>query len=117
MKEGFILLLIFLCFLLMFSQTTKSFVRRHKEVILAISYTFMSLWFSFVLLRPNNFKIAFQYMKEKNVLYGLYMVIYIVIPAYFIYNAIKAYIDLYHKKNNKTKVKDIKEVKTNKKKK
>ena len=120
MKEGIIIFLVFLTFLLMFSNKTKDFVRRHKEVILAISYTFMSLWFSFILLRPNNFKIAFKYMKTKSAFYGIYMIIYIIIPAYFIYNAVKAYIDLYNKKKKKEEVKEIKEVKkekTNKKKK
>ena len=77
MKEIIIIILLFLTFLLMFSTKTREFVRTHKEEVLFCSYTFMALWFSFVLLRPNNFKIAFKYMQEKNVLYGLYMVILI----------------------------------------
>ena len=114
MKEGFILLLIFLTFLLMFSQKSRGFVRRHKEEVLSGAYTFMAIWFSFVLLRPNNFKIAIKYMKT-NILYGLYIIIYIAIPAYFIYTAIKSYKELYNKKKRKEENK-VKEIKKNHKK-
>jgi len=108
MKEGFILFLVFLTFLLMFSQKTRGFVKRHKEEVLAGAYTFMALWFSFILLRPGNFKIAFKYMQTKSILYGLYIIIYIAIPAYFIYVAIKSYKELYNKKKEKTTIKEIK---------
>ena len=100
MKGSIILILVFIVFLLMFSKNTKGFVKKHREEVLAGAYTFMALWFSFILLRPNNFKLAIQYMKT-NPIYVLYLVIYIGIPAYFIYTAIKSYIDLYNKKKKK----------------
>ena len=107
MKQGFILFLVFLTFLLMFSQKTRDFVKRHKEEVLAVAYTLMTLWFSLILLRPNNFKIAFKYMKT-NILYGIYIIIYIAIPAYFIYTTYKSYKDLYNKKKKKVIIKEKK---------
>ena len=103
-----IILLIILTFMLMFSQKTKEFIKNHREEVLCGAYTFMALWFSFILLRPKNFINAFKYMKT-NILYVLYIVIYIGIPAYFIYTAINSYKELYKKK----KEKELKENKKN----
>ena len=116
MRYLYIVVIVTLTILAIFSLRAKGFVKTHKEEILAIMYTMMSVWFSFVFLRPSVFKALFKYIRL-NILYSLYLIIYIGVPGYFIYTAIKSYIDVYNKYKKKEEVKEEpKQIKNNNKK-
>ena len=83
----------------MFSKKTKLYVKNNRDLVLSILYLYMSIWFCYTLLKIKSFSTIFKYIK-KNPIYVLYLVIYIGIPLYFLYNAYKSYKE-YKKKKNK----------------
>ena len=60
--------------ILMFNKKAKIFVKKNKDLVLCILYLYMFIWFSYILLRINNFKLILKYMK-KNPMYVLYLII------------------------------------------
>lgn len=116
----FLVILVVITLLLMFNKRTREFVKHNKELVLAIFYTIMSICFCYIFLNPNRLKFIFKSIKDKPI-YLIYLLVYIAIPAYYIYISIKSYIDIFKdKKEQETKVETIeekKEVKKNNKKK
>ena len=98
----YLIIFVIIIFLIMYNTKVRNYIRNNRELVLSIMYTIMSIMFSYVLLRPNNFKIAISYMK-KNILYGIYIIIYIAIPLYFIITAIKSYKEYFKVKKSKNK--------------
>ena len=89
--------IVIVIFLIMFNKKVRLFIRNNKTLVLAILYKYMALWFSYILLRADNFKSLFDMIKI-NGLYIIELIIIIVIPLFFIKEAITSWIKYSHEK-------------------
>ncbi len=104
----FIIALIIITLLLMFSPKFKLFIRNNKEIVLGVIYLYITFWFTKLFITTKNYRIAFK-MMTKETKYFVQALIFSFIVLYFLYKSITSFVDCYKKNKNKE------EKKTNKK--
>ena len=104
MSIGSIIMIIFyiaLIVLLIFPKS-KIYLREHKELATAILYTFLTVWFSRILLTRSTIQTILSKMKT-NGLYIFLLVFYIGVPIFFLYKSIQYY-QMYFAKEKELKI-------------